>query len=134
MKWFRKKTKKTLPTNPIVYPHGTCVKTERGYFLVKDGKRYYLPTQRILESWSFPRVVETTEAAVANYRTVARIGFRDGSLICDIGSGKIYLISNNERRLIDSPEALELIGASISDATVVSSYEAELQRLGADLS
>ena len=132
--WPKRRQAQTLPTSPIVYPHGTCVETEKGIFLIRGEKRYFLPTVRIKESWAFPRIVRTTEAAVSKYPIAARLGFRDGSLICDMASGKIYLIANNERRQIVSPEALERIGASTSDATVVSSYEAGLQRLGADLS
>lgn len=130
---LRKKTAKTLPSEPTQYPHGTCVRTEAGTFLIRDGKRYYLPTPRIVESWRFHRIVPTTEAAVKHYRIVAKIGFRDGSLIYNLGDGKIYLIANNERRHIKSPEALELVGVRITDPVLVSEYEANLQRQGADL-
>lgn len=129
----KKQQKKTLPTSPVVYPHGTAVKTEKGYFLIRDNKRYYLPTQRIVDSWSFPRIVETSEAALSRYRVAAKLGFRDGSLIYNLGDGKIYLVSNNERRHVKSPEALERIGASVKSPVLVSDYEANLQRLGVDL-
>lgn len=130
---FKRTTRSSLPTTPIVYPHGTAVKTERGYFLIRSGKRYHLPTDRIVLSWSFPRIVETSEAAVAAYKVVAKLGFRDGSLIHNISDGRIYLVSNNERRTIKSPDALTRIGASRSQPTLVSEYEAQLQRLGEDL-
>lgn len=126
----RQKKKAEVPDHPIVYPYGTCVKTESGFFLIRDGKRYKLPTQRILESWNFHRIVESSEAAVRNYRFAAKIGFRDGSLIYDMTDGKIYLVANNERRHVRSPEALELIGCTANDAVVVSHYEANLQREG----
>jgi hypothetical protein len=101
--------------------------------LIREAKRYYLPTQRVLDSWAFPRIVPTTEAAVKHYRVAAKIGFRDGSLIYNLADGKIYLIANNERRHITSPEALERVGARITDPVLVSEYEARLQRQGEDL-
>lgn len=130
---FRKKPKPSLPSKPTNYPHGTCVRTEAGYFLIRDGKRYYLPTQRVVDSWAFPRIVPSTEAAVKHYRIAAKVGFRDGSLIYNISDGKIYLIANNERRHITSPEALERVGARTTDTVLVSEYEAQLQRQGEDL-
>jgi hypothetical protein len=130
---WKKAKPPTLPKTPTNYPHGTCVHTEAGYFLIRETKRYHLPTKRIVDSWGFHRIVPTTEAAVKHYRVAAKVGFRDGSLIYNLGDGKIYLISNNERRHIKSPEALELVGARITDPVLVSVYEANLQRQGADL-
>jgi hypothetical protein len=92
-----------------------------------------MPTQRIVQSWSFPRIIPTTEAAVKHYPVSARMGFRDGTLIYNISDGRIYLIANNERRHIKTPDALERIGARITDAETVSEYEVNLQRQGADL-
>lgn len=122
-----------LPTTPKVYPHGTCVKTEEGYFLIRDNKRYRLPTQRILESWSFPIIAETTEAAVQKYPIRAKLGFRDGSLIYNIADGKLYLISQNKRRHIISPDVYQLLNIHPRDAVVVSNYEVNLQELGEPL-
>lgn len=133
----KRRVSKTLPTSPIIYPDGVVVKTPKGYFLLKTvkgiKKRYHLPTRRILDSWNFPRVVETSEAAVANYSIVAKLGFRDGTLIYNLGDGKIYLVSDNVRRTVKSPDALERIGCDLNSPVLVSEYEATLQRLGEDL-
>lgn len=128
-----KKQKKTVQSEPTVYPNGVCVKTELGYFVIKGGKRYHLPTKRIFESWNFPIVVEAKESAVSHYKVAHKIGFRDGTLIYDVSSGRIYLVSDNSRRLIASPEALKKLEASLDTPTPVSKYEANLQRLGEDL-
>jgi len=61
---------------------------------------------------------------------VAKLGFRDGSLLYNVADGKIYLISENKRRHIISPDALELLGISPNDAVKVSDYEINLQELG----
>lgn len=128
-----KRTKRSLPTDPTVYPNGVCLETEKGFYLLRDNKRYRVPTQRILESWSFPLIVKTTEAAVAKYRVVAKLGFRDGSLIHNLSDGKMYLISQNKRRQFVSPEALEELGVSYNDFTTVSNYEVNLQEVGQEL-
>lgn len=128
-----KRKKKTLPTTPVEYPHGTCVKTEKGTYLIQEGKtkvRLRVPTQRILDSWKFDRVVLTTEKALSQYKVYGRLGFRDGSLIYNIADGRIYLISKNKRRHITSPDALDRIGAKTSDALAVSDFEVNLQQEG----
>lgn len=126
----RKSKKIRLPKTPIVYPSGSCVKSEAGVFYIRNGRRFRIPTQRVLDSWAFPRIIITSEAALSKYRVAGRMGFRDGSLIYNIADGKIYLISDNKKRHITSPEALERIGADIHDATRVSDYEASLQEEG----
>lgn len=129
-----KRHKKSLVSKPTVYPDGVCVKTPSGVFLIKGQKRYRIPTRRVLDSWAFPLLIETTEEAVAHYPIVAKVGFRDGSLIYNFSDGKIYLISNNKRRQITSPDALSILGLTRSDAVSVSSYEVNLQHIGADIS
>lgn len=132
---FKKKKSKSLSVRnePTVYPDGVCVETPQGVYLIKGQKRYRVPTQRILDSWAFPLIVETTEEALRNYKVAARLGFRDGSLIYNIADGKMYLVSNNKRRHITSPDALELLGVDRSRVVNVSNFEINLQQLGEDI-
>ena len=132
---FRKKRSKNLPTYPVVYPLGTYLKTEAGYFYISGPtKRLRIISERVLNSWCPLRVVETTEAAVKNYKVWAKLSFRNGSLIHNIADGKIYLVEGTKRRHIVSPEALERIGATTSDVVSVSLTEINLQEQGDDLS
>jgi hypothetical protein len=78
-------------------------------------------------------VVETSEAALAKYRVVARLRFRNGSLLQDMSDGKMYLISENSRRHITSPDVLERIGAVGERWMRVSSDEILLHPEGAPL-
>ena len=129
--WWKKKTpQRILPTEPTAYPSGTVVETETGFFLIKDGRRYRLPTQRILDSWNFPLIVPTTDVAVSHYPIRGKIGFRDGSLIHNIADGKMYVISKNKRPHIEDPDALDLLGVTKNDFLLVSDFEISLQEEG----
>lgn len=112
-----------FPTSPMNYPSDTCVRTESGYYLIKGGKKYRIVSTRVLDSWSFSRIVKTTDAAVSKYRTAGKLGFRGGSLIHNIADGKIYLVSDNKRRHITSPDVLERLGANGKDVIHVSDTE-----------
>lgn len=111
------KRKKALQTTPTEYPSGICVKTESGHWYINGKFRHALKNRRIIESWSFPFIVESTDAALANYPKAKPLGFRDGSLVRDISDGKVYLITSRSRRLITSPETYDLLGLKRSDAT-----------------
>lgn len=126
MRFLRKKprTRAELPTEPVEYPSGICVKTEKGAYLIqKDGKRYRIPTKAILDSWNFPLTVDATEAAVSNHPlAVLKVGFRDGSLLNNIADGRMYLVSAGRLRHVVDPEVLNRLGnptpVTVSDAEI----------------
>jgi hypothetical protein len=91
------------PTTPQEYPTGTCVKTEKGVFWIKDSSRFRIKSQRVLDSWTF-QVLPSTEAACAGYKVKGVLGFRDGTLIQNVADGKMYVIAGNKRRHIVSPD------------------------------
>lgn len=129
---FRKQT--DLPTEPTKYPSGVYIRTEKGYFLIKDAdKRSRITSLRVLASWAPQRVVKTTEAAVAGYRVVSKLRFRNGSLIYSIADGKMYLIENGVRRHVVNPDVLARIGATTRDVVTVSLDEINLHPEGAEL-
>jgi hypothetical protein len=111
----------------------TFVITEKGMWLLKEKTRAEIMTERILKSWSV-RLVPTTESAIKHYVISGKLGFRDGTLINNMGDGKIYLISQNKRRQITSPDAFEKYGLEQSEMIWVSADEAKLQPLGEVLS
>lgn len=99
-------------TEPLDYPSGTFVHTEKGYFLISnERKRFRCITKRVLDSWAPQRVIETTEQALVNFRVSAKLRFRNGSLIHSIADGKIYLISDGKRRHVLNPDWFEFLGA-----------------------
>lgn len=129
-----KRNSQVTPTRPTKYPHGTFVETEKGYFYIReDAKRYRVISDRVLQSWAPHRVAKSSEAALAGYRIVARLKFRNGSLIWSLSDGKMYLIENGKRRHVVSPDALSIIGAVQDEALVVSSEEIQLHEIGEEL-
>lgn len=124
--------KRDLPKSPVVYPAGIAVRAPSGIFLInKDGKKYRVPTQRIFESWRFPLVVDTSDAAISKYPTaVTKLGFRDGSLLNNIADGKLYLASEGKLRHIVSPDFFGKIGLVPSDAVAVSDAEINIMKFG----
>lgn len=122
----------TLRTEKTDYPYGTCVKTEAGYFLIRDKVRFRIGSERILWSWKF-NIVETTEAAVRHFVIAGKLGFRDGTLINNLADGKMYLVSKNKKRHITSPDAFDKYGLSTSDMVYVSDAEAKLHEDGDEL-
>lgn len=108
--------KKNLPTKPTDYPTGVCVKTDEGYWYINGKFRHPFKSTRLVASWNFSFVVESTEAALAKYLKGKPLGFRDGTLVRDISDSKTYLISGKTRRLMSSPEAYDLLGLRRSDA------------------
>lgn len=121
-----------LPTKPVEYPSGICVKTEKGAYLIqKDGKRYRIPTKAILDSWNFPLIVNASEAALAKHPVgVLKVGFRDGSLLNNIADGRLYLVSAGKLRHIIDPAVFDRLGINHLMARVVSDAEIKMMSQG----
>lgn len=135
MRFLRKpkpQTRANLPTEPVEYPSGICVKTEKAAYLIqKDGKRYRIPTKAVLESWNFPLVVNASEAALAKHPVaVLKVGFRDGSLLNNIADGRLYLVSAGRLRHVVDPAVLDRLGVNHLMARVVSEAEIQMMKQG----
>ena len=124
-------------TNLIVsqatnFPSGLAVKTEKGTYWIKDGKRYKLVSTRAEKSWAFNTVL-AKESALLNTKMAGSLGFRDGSLIKNIADGKMYLISQNKRRHIVDPDSFARYGLDRSVVIEVSETEVNMHDIGEDL-
>ena len=113
-------------------PSGMIAKTEKGFFYVKGEKRFKFISDRAMRSWNL-RIVETTEVAMSHTKIVGIVGFRDGTLIRDISTSKIYLIIDNKRCLITDPDYLKSLGYKKHDILLVSKKEAGFQKEGEPL-
>lgn len=132
---LRTTKKNLLPQTRTEYPNGTFVETSKGLFYIAGPeKRLRILTSRVLASWSPPRVVQTTDAALAGYRVTSKMKFRNGSLLNSLADGRIYLIEDGKRRHVTNPDALLRLGARYSDAVHVSLDEIKLHPEGEPIS
>jgi hypothetical protein len=78
--------------------------------------------------------VAVEDSVVLQYPLAGRLGFRDGSLIHNLKDGRIYLVSDNKRRLVTGPDILAALGAVGKDVITVSDEEINLQKEGEEIS
>jgi ribosomal protein S4E len=124
-----------LPVKPVVFPSGIVVHTPSGYFLInKDGKKYRITSDAVLESWNFSLIVETSDAAISKYPiALTKLGFRDGSLLINIADGRMYVASEQTLRHVTTTWILDILGVTVDDFKVVSDDEINLMRQGANI-
>lgn len=127
-----KNTQIVLIQDPTNFPSGIAVRTEKSIYWIKDNKRYRLISDRAAESWKFT-TVNAKETALSNIKLVGKLGFRDGTLIKDISDGKLYLISQNKKRHIKSPDVFIKYGLNRNDVIEVGEVEAQMHDKGEDL-
>lgn len=127
-----KNTPNILITSPTNFPSGLSVKTENGIYWIKDNKRFKLVSDRAAKSWMF-NTVNALESALVNIKIAGKLGFRDGTLIKNIADGKIYLISQNKKRHITSPDSFTKFGLDRSKIVEVSAFEVSVHETGDDL-
>lgn len=132
MKNLFRNTQKALISSPTNFPSGLAVKTDKGVYWIKDNKRYKLISDRAWKSWSFT-TVEATESALSNIKVSGKLGFRDGTLIKNISDGKLYLVSQNKKRHIVSPDIFNKYGLDKSRIIEISNLESQAHELGEDL-
>lgn len=131
---FRKKSKESaIPTTKTDYPYGVFVVTEAGFFLIRDKCRLRIKSQRAMASWSAP-LLASSEDAVRHLPILRTIGFRDGSLVRDFATGKVYLISRNLKRHIKSPDVFDRLGLNKSLIIDASEEEVNIHQDGEVLS
>ena len=121
-----------LITSPTDFPSGIAVKTENSTYWIKDGKRFRLISDRAEKSWDFITVM-ALESSLVNIKKAGVLGFRDGTLIKNIADGKMYLVSQNKRRHITTPDVFDKYGLDRFKIIEVSSKEAEMHELGESL-
>jgi hypothetical protein len=127
-----KKNPQKIVTSPTIFPSGIAVKTDKGVYWIKDGKKFKLISDRAAKSWLFT-TVEATESALSGMKLAGKLGFRDGTLIKNIADGKLYLISQNKKRHIVDPDTFNKYGLDRSQVVEVSAFETSMHELGEDL-
>lgn len=118
---------------PTQYPYGMAVQTEEGVYFLKEKTKFKLYSQRCADSWRFP-ILPGSKESVSKYIYGGYMGFRDGSLIKNIANGKIYLVSQQKRRHITSPDVFGRYGFDRNLIIEVSETETNLHEEGEPLS
>ena len=132
MRLFKNTNNILTISSPTNFPSGLCVKTENGAYWIKDGKKYKLISDRALQSWRFTEVF-ASEDAISHMKVAGKLGFRDGTLIKNISDGKIYLISQNKKRHITTPDVFNKYGLNRFHILEVGESEIGMHELGEDL-
>jgi len=109
------------------------VHTETGYYFINGTTKKPIKNTRVLDSWSFPLIIESQDLALSKFTKASPLGFRNGTLIRDISGGAVYLISKQLRRKIVDPDALDMLGKKLSDAIWAAHDEVMLHQEGNDL-
>jgi hypothetical protein len=121
------------PDSRTDYPSGTCIHTEFGWFYIKNNQRHPIKSQRILDSWAFHRIVPSTEAAVKHLPIAKQLGYRDGSLIEDMKTAKLYIISNGLKCQVTNPDFLTIMNITLDEKIWASHAEVQLHKDGEDI-
>ena len=130
MGFRRKSTEKMKIVEPKKYPSGTCVRTPSGIWYLKGGKKFRVLSERVLSSWNFPRVVDTSDIAISKYPYAGKLGLREGTYFIDTRSAQRFLVSENKKRQIVNPDWFELLGLDPATPLWVSADEADLHLAG----
>ena len=133
MKWFQPKPSSSVPQQPVNYPSDVVVETESGYWYIKGKSKLRIFSDRSLDSWQVD-TLPGSDASVSKFKQVGVLGFRNGTLVRNIADGRYYLISENKRRHIVSPDVFEYYGFDMAYAMSVSQAEIDIHDEGEVLS
>jgi hypothetical protein len=132
--WKKKIQKPTInpPVVPTVYPNGVAVHDGQNVYYIKNGKKYRVVSDRAVLSWGFVPWVGS-KVSLSKMPLAGILGFREGTVIKDISNGKIYLVSNNKKCHITTPDFFTRFGVDRDLVIEVSNKEAEIHKNGEDI-
>lgn len=135
MKWFQSKPQRSVnvPQKPLDYPSDVVVETENGWFFIRGKSKFKINSERVLASWKVD-VLPGSTASVSKFKTAGVLGFRNGTLVRNIADGRYYLISENKRRHIVTPDVFEVYGFDYDRVIFVSQDEIDIHEEGEVLS
>ncbi|MFC1656355.1 S8 family peptidase [Patescibacteria group bacterium] len=119
------------PSGTIVYATG-----DSKVYMLDNGRKRWIANQYIYlhnyKNWD--RVVTISPAELSTYPDDIDIVRRDGSLIANYTTNKVYIIEYGLKRWITSPEVFTDLGYKWSSINIVSDTELALYPDGADIS
>lgn len=135
---FFKLWKKYFPSSVAtrtLYPDGTILKAENSkiVWLIKDGKRQeFMSWGSFISRFSKAQIVKTSEAVINSYEKGPEIKFPNYSLVRD-SNKDIYLLADDEKRLIVDDAAFKKIGFNKSEIIEASNKELESYKKGLEI-
>lgn len=129
----RRRLSSPPPQEPVNYPSDVVVETESGYWFIKGKSKLRIFSDRCLASWQVD-VLPGSDASVSKFKKAGVLGFRNGTLVKNIADGHYYLISDNKRRHIVSPDVFDKYGFNIDVTMVVAQAEIDIHEEGEVLS
>lgn len=118
-------------TNKIYPISGIFYSTNQGYFYIRSSKRYKVYSDRCFNSWAVEAIV-TDFSNVSHIPYAGILGFRDGTIIHNVSDGKMYIVSDNKRLHIKTPNAFPE-GWIEAKKVLVGDKEIELHKEGVSI-
>lgn len=111
-------------------PSGVAVRTPTRRFLVKGETLLRIESNSVWDSWNFPAVIEAEDSAIEHYFVGNKLGYRDGTILKAIGSSKLYLVSAQKVRHIQTPEVFTELGFDYQSLVLVADEDILLHKEG----
>jgi hypothetical protein len=114
---FKKKSKNTRLD--LIPPSGLFVRTPSMTIYLSKAGGLFEVSEIHFPSWN-AEALPVHPLALKDLPILGKLGFRDGTLVKDFVSGRIYLISDSRKRLVTSPDILAQLGGEAAVKSVPS--------------
>lgn len=118
-------TKFFLEGAPMLYANGTILKsrTEENVFTIEQQQKRLITSAQLFErlGYKWENIVIAENKEVENLPTGKNMIYPDGTLIHPNGAPDIYLVSQNQRRLITSETLLRKLGYNFAQVVNIAS-------------
>lgn len=104
-----------------------------GVYYIKNDTKAPIVDPDILKSYSDLTIVDATPAQLEKYRKISAAKLKDGTLIKMADDPRVYVISNEKRRLIEDEYTFLTLGYSWADIMTVSERVLRLHEVGRPL-
>ncbi len=114
----------SILTTEDIHPNGSLLVNPEGkVFIIKNGKRKWIPTPTIFSSkYRWEELIPTTEEYLNNYPEDSNEYYAEGTLISD-SIGKVYVMNNSLKQHISSPAVFESYGFRWESIRRATDYE-----------
>jgi hypothetical protein len=132
---FFKLWKKYFPTMKTFYPDSTILQAdgEKIVWLIENGKKHqFMNWGAFISRFNQSQIVKTSSEILANYEIGSEIKFPNYSLVSDPNKN-IFLLVDNEKRLIADNNAFKKIGFNKEEVISASASELSAYQTGPEI-